>query len=110
MITNTKEMVWREDGHAMVLELNRSEVVVVMVRCPNDNDGPCRTNRNIGCIVEFFLMRFGFECNVGVCPASSEIPIAWTVVGDPSDVDTCQVWVVPVADDVYGAWAATMRA
>lgn len=104
-----QEMMWRDDGHSMFLELNRSEVVITTVMCTGGTDSPCRENKRIGCLVQHFLGRFGLESNVGVCPAAEQIPIAWAVVGDPSDVDLCQVWVVPTADDVFAAWAATMR-
>ena len=103
------QMVWHEDGHSLFLELNKSEVVVTAVLCSHAPEDPCRANRRIGCVVEHFVMRFGLECNVGVCPASDQIPIAWGIAGDIQDIDMCQVWVVPVADDVYSAWAATMR-
>lgn len=110
MTMSANEMMWYDDGHVMYLELHRSEVVVTTVLCPNGNDHPCRSNKKVGCIVQFFIGRFGLECNVGVCPAEPEIAIAWSAVGDMSDVDLCQVWVVPVKDDIYSAWATTMRA
>jgi hypothetical protein len=103
------EMVWFDDGHSMFLEINRSEVVVTTVMCPSGNESPCRVNQRVGCLVQHFVGRFGFDVNVGVCPATEQVPIAWALVGDPSDVDLCQVWVVPTADEVFAAWASTMR-
>lgn len=108
-VATDSQMVWYEDGHSLFLELNRSEVVVTAVICPNSEGSSCRQNRQVGCIVNHFVMRFGLECNVGVCPASDQIPIAWGIAGDIHDVDLCQVWIVPVTDDVYSAWASTMR-
>jgi hypothetical protein len=104
-----QEMMWYDDGHSMFLELNRTEVLITTVMCSGAADSPCRQNKRIGCLVQHFLGRFGLEVNVGVCPAAEQIPIAWAVVGDPMDVDLCQVWVVPTGDDVFAAWAATMR-
>ena len=54
-------------------------------------------------------MRFGLECNVGVCEPSPELQIAWSVNGDPHDIDACQCWVIPVTDDVFSLWARTQR-
>lgn len=108
MITQT-EMMWHDDGHSLFLEINRSELVVVTVMCPGNQDSPCRVNKRAGCLVQHFVGRFGLELNVGVCAPAEQVPIAWSVVGDSSDTDLCQVWIVPTSDDVFSAWAATMR-
>jgi hypothetical protein len=106
---HTAEMVWHDDGHVLYLEINQAELVVQMVSCPHGPQAPCRVNRHVGCVVEHFVFRFGLEVNVGVCPAAAELPVAWALAGDPTDVDLCQVWIVPTADEVFAAWAATMR-
>jgi hypothetical protein len=103
-------IVWHDDGHVIWLEINRSDLAVLGVQCPNkdDPDSPCRLSR-IQCLVEYFVMRFGLECNVGVCEPTPELQIAWSVNGDPHDIDACQCWVIPVTDDVFSLWARTQR-
>ena len=96
--------VWHNDGHVMYLELNRAEVLVTMVTCPGE--GACQHER-LGCIVQYFITRFGLDCNVGVCPPTAEMPIAWMISGDPYDVDACQVWVIPTTDEAFAAWLIT---
>lgn len=104
-------VLWHDDGHVLWLELNKSEVVVTTVMCPHGEGAPCRHHR-IGCVVQHFIHRYGLECNVGVCPAAEQIPVAWALIGgdiNTQDIDECQVWVVPTMDDVFSAWAETMR-
>ena len=96
--------VWHNDGHVLFLELNRAEVVVQMVSCPGE--GECQHPRH-GCLVQFFVTRFGLECNVGVCPPSAEMPIAWMFTGDTYDVDAAQVWIIPTIDEAFSAWLVT---
>jgi hypothetical protein len=106
----TDEVRWHDDGHRFTLELNRSDVVVTSVFCPHSNDPskPCR-HRSIGCLVEWFLHRFGLECHVGVCPPAEELQVAWALIGDQYDLDAAQVWVISTTDDIFAAWATTMR-
>jgi hypothetical protein len=96
--------VWHNDGHIMHLELNRAEVVVTIVTCPGE--GECLHER-LGCIVQYFINRFGLDCNVGVCEPAGEMPVAWMIAGDPYDVDACQVWVIPTTDEAFAAWLIT---
>ena len=103
------EMTWHDDGHSLFLEINKSELVVLTVMCPGSHDAACRVNKRVGCLVQHFVGRFGLEVNVGVCPPTEQLPVAWSLVGDPSDVDLCQVWIVPTSDEVFSAWAATVR-
>lgn len=99
---------WHEDGHVLWLQLVRDELTVATVICPNanDSDGECRS-RQVPCLVQHFLDRFGLECNVGVCAPEERLEVAWTVVGDKDDLDLAQVWVIPLTDDVYASWRAT---
>lgn len=104
------EVRWHDDGHRLALELNRSELVVTTVVCPKDGvpDAPCQHPR-WGCVVDYFVSRFGLECHVGVCVPSDEIRVAWALVGDQVDLDAAQVWVISTSDDIFAAWADTMR-
>jgi len=96
--------VWHNDGHVMYLELNKAEVVVQAVVCPESTE--CKHER-LGCLVQYFLNQFGLDCNVGVCSPSAEMVIAWMLVGDPYDIDACQVWVIPIEDEAFSAWLVT---
>lgn len=102
-------IMWHDDGHVMWLELNKAEVVITTVICPHSHDESACRHRKAGCLVQYFLNRYGLDCNVGVCAASDQIRIAWAVYGDLEDLDACQIWVVPTEDDVFSAWADTMR-
>lgn len=83
----------------MHLQLKKEFVEISHVTCPG---GECIEDGR--CVVEWFLMRFGLECNVGVCPAAADLEIAWSLTGDKSDFDVCQVWVIPVDDEAFSAW------
>jgi len=100
-------MTWHNDGHKMSLVLDKAEIVIRSVSCPHgqDEDASCSGIVKGQCVVEYFLNRYGFDCNVGVAPVSPEMEIAWTLVGEPRyDVELCQVWVIPVADEFFAAW------
>jgi hypothetical protein len=106
---STDTVMWHDDGHVIWLELNKAEVVVTTVICPaKDSEAPCRHHK-VGCLVQYFVNRYGLDCNVGVCPASDQLRIAWAFYGDVDDLDAAQVWIVPVDDDVFSAWASNMR-
>lgn len=100
------EMIWHNDGHAIRLRINKSELEIIEVMCPSGNSGECWNDR-IGCMVEYFIRRFGMDCNVGVCPAMENLQICWSVVGDTYDMDACQLWFVPLEDEAFNAWLAT---
>lgn len=101
-----QEVVWHKDGHVLYLQLNRSELSVTMTLCPKHEDRSCAVGK-FDCIVEWFLSRYGLECNVGVSEVSSEMEVAWSVHGDTDDSDLCQVWVIPVQDEAFAAWLDT---
>jgi hypothetical protein len=100
------EMLWHNDGHSISLRINKSDVEIVDILCPTGRTGECHHER-VGCIVSYFISRFGLDCNVGVCPAMPNLQICWSLVGDPYEVDACQLWFVPLEDDVFYAWLAT---
>jgi len=106
ILINDSEMLWHNDGHKLFLQINKSELEIVDVYCPNTGGGDCRHER-YGCIVEFFVTRFGLDCNVGVCPAKESLTICWSLVGDKYDVEAAQLWFVPLEDDMFHAWLIT---
>lgn len=102
-------MRWHDDGHTIFLQLNKSEVRVIAVLCPHafEQHGPCK-HPDAVCVVEWFLLRFGLECNVGVCDPAPEIKVAWSYVGDiAKSLDMGQVWVIPISDEAFAAWLIT---
>lgn len=101
---NDVEQVWHNDGHKIVLRINRSELEVLSVACPNIEDGGRCIDRRNNCIVSQFVYRYGMDCNGGVCPPAQEIPICWTLIGDIDDMDSCQVWFMPLTDEIFQAW------
>ena len=102
--TSQNEMFWHNDGHVLTLQINKSELDVISILCPHkDGEGECHDPYN-GCIVRFFVNRYGLECNAGSCPATPEMQICWTLVGDKRIAEECQLWFMPLNDDVFAAW------
>lgn len=95
--------VWHSDGHRIYLQLNRSELTILQVICPDKDDKECATGK-FECIVEWFLNMYGLECNVGMSEVASDMEIAWSVRGDTADPDLCQVWIIPTNDEAFSAW------
>ena len=111
MGNTTTEMVWHKDGHIVICQLNKSELQILGVVCPHKekDDAPCR-HSDAPCVVEWFMQTYGFECNVGVAKPSSEMEIAWHFIGDNyKDLGSCQVWVIPVADEAFSAWMISQQ-
>ena len=98
--------VWHNDGHSISLELNRASLIVTDVKC---SDGEECKHQTHGCMVRWFIERYGLECNVGVTPAAPEIDIAWMFDGDMYDLESAQVWIIPVTDDAFAAWLITQQ-
>ena len=113
-VGNNLEMEWHNDGHTIVLRLDKSQLDVTEVTCPSDNGGACESDGRsrtspdgLGCIVQYFIRRFGIECNIGVCPPEETMEICWTILGDERDLDAAQLWFVPVNDEVFYAWMSS---
>lgn len=101
---NEVEQLWHNDGHRVILRINRAELEVLEVICPHGTESaPCKTSKNV-CIVSEFIYTYGMECNGGMCPAAADIPICWTVVGDMEEFDSAQVWFMPLTDEIFSAW------
>ncbi len=99
------EQFWHNDGHKIMLRINRAELEVLHVECPG-GESECMTDE-YGCIVSWFVHRFGMECNAGSCTPEEIIEICWTLVGDKRNIDASQVWFMPLKDDVFSAWLTT---
>jgi len=101
-------MVWHNDGHRLTLRIVKSELEVLETVCPNGDEGECLDSQ-YGCVVQWFVDRFGMECNAGSCPAESEMEICWTMQGNSRDIESSQLWFMPVNDDVFSAWLTTKK-
>ena len=109
-MTNTDtHMVWHNDGHVIYMQINKSSLEILSVKCPHDGDrdAPC-FHFDAPCVVKWFVETFGLECDVGVCKPAPELPVAWTFVGEQhKDLVSCQVWVIPTEDEAFSAWMVT---
>lgn len=97
------QQIWHNDGHKIELRINKAELEVLSTICPHENDAPCK-NMTGDCVVTWFINRFGMECNGGMCPPAEFLEISWTIVGDINNFDSCQVWFMPLTDDIFDAW------
>lgn len=103
----TTEMVWHNDGHIIHLRIDRSEVNIVQIDCPNQDNDPCRLPSG-DCAVKYFVELYGLDCNAGSCDASESIQICWTLGGNPHDLDACQLWFMPIDDNTFQAWVSSV--
>jgi len=104
-VQNESELVWNNDGHSVDLRIEKNELIVTGFNCPNSETGSECRKHSTECIVEWFVHRFGLECNVGVCEPTSQMKIAWAITGEPQlGFDMCQVWIIPTADEFFSAW------
>ena len=107
MLTDT--MTWHHDSHKVAVQLNKSELRILEVFCPHKgkDDSPCR-HPDAECVVAYFVQRYGFDCNVGVCQPEPEMSFAWTYVGDMHrEIESGQVWIIPEKDEAFAAWMIT---
>ena len=98
------EVAWNNDGHKISLRLNKAELEVAEIECPHEDDdeAPCRSD--LGCVVSYFIAVYGLECNIGVCAPEEQMEICWCLQGNFGDVETGQLWFVPIKDEVFYAW------
>lgn len=101
-------MIWHNDGHKLTIRITKSELEVIDIFCPNPESGECIDEHN-GCVVKWFVNRFGMECNAGSCLAESDMEICWTIQGNTRDIEASQLWFMPVNDDVFSAWLTTKK-
>lgn len=95
------EALWHKDGHFIHLMLEKEAVNVSSVTCPDGKE--CKTEED-ACVVQFFVERYGLDVNVGSCPAAADIEIAWTLIGKMRDLESAQLWIIPVEDYVFQAF------
>lgn len=101
MVTTAQaDMVWNNDGHTLWLRLERENLQIVEISCPGTD--ACQS-RN-GCVVQWFVRLYGFDCNIGACAPEEKLEICWALVGDPNYLEEAQLWFVPVKDEVFHAW------
>jgi hypothetical protein len=101
-------MTWNDDGHSIQLRLSKSELEITGITCPNRDTGNCNDPVH-GCVVTYFIRRFGLECNAGTCPPAESIDICWTLIGDSRVIEECQLWFMPKSDEVFSAWLETKQ-
>ena len=101
-------MMWHNDGHVIFLKLDKNSVVISKVQCPYETNLEAACQVSGICIVRSFLDRYGLECNVGTIAVKSELPIAWSLVGNPATgLEACQVWIIPIEDEFFASWLAS---
>lgn len=105
---STEVMTWHDDSHIIKLRINKSELEIVEVICPNLEIGEC-IDQTHGCLVKYFIDRFGLECNAGSCEATDSMEICWTLIGDIRVIDECQLWFMPKKDEVFAAWLVSLK-
>jgi hypothetical protein len=92
----------------MGLRIEKSNLVIIDFHCPNVDSGSGCKKYSDGCVVEWFVHQFGLECNVGMCEPAPELVFAWAITGEPElGFDMCQVWIIPVNDELFSAWVLT---
>jgi hypothetical protein len=103
------EYLWHDDGHQLHLMLNGADLAITMVHCPEQGreGADCHHEDVRGCVVEYFLNSYGLDCNVGSCAPEETVGIAWSIQGNLRHIEECQVWVIPVTDDMFASWRAT---
>jgi hypothetical protein len=105
------EVSWHNDGHILVLQLSASTLRILETVCPHeDNETAACRHTDAKCAVEWFITRFGLECNVGVCAPEERLEVAWVFTGDwHRELEQGQVWVMPVNDEAFAAWIVTQQ-
>ena len=114
------EVVWSNDGHTIMLHIDKDNLEILDVSCPHDlalrNDieeeaiadevvgHPGLAGSKVGCIVKHFVNLYGFECNIGSCAPEPVLEISWCLHGSIDDIDQAQLWFVPIKDEVFYAW------
>ena len=102
----TTEADWHNDGHRVSLRLDGSGVGVNLIFCPGGRKTGLCQHRTGRCVVDWFVSTYGLECNVGQAAARPELEIAWTLLGDDLELESCQLWFLPVDDPAFASWVA----
>lgn len=105
-----KDQIWHNDGHEIVLRINRADMEILSVFCPHEENPEAECKNKLGeCAVSAFILRYGMDCNAGVCDAHTPMKICWTLIGDKDSLDECQVWFMPTQDHVFSAWLESTK-
>jgi hypothetical protein len=104
------ELKWNVDGHRLLLNINKTELVVTPNICPhgNSSDAPCFHVGIESCAVNYFINTFGLETNHGVVAAAENVEIAWAMSGSPWDIDLVEFHMIPVTDAKFSDWMASV--
>lgn len=93
-----------QDGHWISFVLDREEVKIAEIHCPNVGTTSLCNRRRTFCVVERFLDAYGIDLNLGRVHLDGKVEIAWCPVhGEESDLDVefDSVWIVPIKDPDY---------
>lgn len=101
-----KELKWNVDGHRLLLNINKTELVVSSSICPHGNavEGTCYHAGIESCAVNYFINMYGLETNTGVVGASESIEVAWALSGSQWDIDLVEFSMIPVSDPHFSDW------
>jgi len=98
------EQIWHNDHHRLSLRINRSELEILEIICPATEPSADCINSEGECVVEWFISRYGMDCNGGICMAEHDMEICWTLIGDRNNPEAGQLWFMPLKDEVFQAW------
>jgi|TARA_R110000803_G_scaffold37598_8_gene81063 hypothetical protein len=103
-----KELKWNVDGHRLLLNINKTELVVTHSICPHGNSvgSACYHAGIESCAVNYFINVYGLETNTGVVGASESVEVAWALSGSTWDIDLVDFSMIPVADPHFSDWLA----
>ena len=103
-----KELKWNVDGHRLLLNINKTELVVTHSICPHGNSvgSACYHAGIESCAVNYFINVYGLETNTGVVGANESVEVAWALSGSPWDIDLVDFSMIPVADPHFSDWLA----
>lgn len=96
---------WVADGHEVKVVANEDKFEVTFYSCPNKRrkGTDCWHPQADGCVVDWYVFRYGLELNKGSAPIEFPMKVAWTHVGDTADLEKSQVWLIPMNDDAFAA-------
>ena len=105
-----KTLRWNNDGHRILLNVNKTVIDVSPSICPHGGtaDAPCYHSGVDGCLVNYFINTYGLESNHGVVPASESVEIAWSMEGSAWDIDLVEFLMIPVGDPHFKDWLSSV--
>jgi hypothetical protein len=98
------EQIWHNDHHVLSLRINRADLEIMDIVCPASEPSADCLNSHGECLVQWFISRYGMDCNGGVCMASQNMEICWTIIGEKENPESSQLWFMPLSDEVFQAW------